>query len=365
MRSSDLIRRLVLACQLAVLAQLGGCLLPDAKRDERATGADAGTIDAGTQNKQRDAAASGKPNDDGESSAPEPAPPTEHVFAEWPMPDALPGSQTKPSYASTDTIIIDKVTGLRWQSRPPEIYGPCTGKYRVDGATGSGCTWAEAVAYCRTSELGLALGGGIWRLPTKIELESILDETRVFAIYPLFDTYPIDFFWTASPYIKPTTGGLQLAWAVDFAEGWTYNSSRIKAGRVRCVTSDDAVGGGGPQYSLEDEVVTDERTRLVWQRVAASTQHTWVEAIAYCKALEVAGGGWRLPALKELLTLVDPRRRDPAIDTTAFPDTPESVFWTASPFLDETQQAFQIDFRDGSSQKFGSVEDRHHARCVR
>jgi hypothetical protein len=365
MPSSDLTRRLGLACRLAVLALLGGCLLPEAQRDERTPAADASTSGSGTQNEQRDAAVSGKPNDDGESGPLEPAPPTEHVFAEWSMPDALPGSQTTPSYSVIDTMIIDKVTGLRWQSRPPDVYPPCIGKYRVDGKPGTGCTWAEAFAYCRTSELALALGGGIWRLPTKIELESLVDETRVFAINPLFDTYPIDFFWTASPYIKSTTGGLQLAWAVDFAEGWTYNSSRAKAGRVRCVSSDEAVGGGGPQYGIEDDVVTDERTRLIWQRVASSAQHTWVEAKAYCEALDVAGGGWRLPALKELLTLVDPRRRDPAIDTTAFPDTPQSVFWTASPFVDETRQAFQVDFRDGSSQNFGSVEDRHHARCVR
>ena len=40
---------------------------------------------------------------------------------------------------------------------------------------GSGCTWEEAQKYCSDPELAKKLGGGEWREPTKIELESILD----------------------------------------------------------------------------------------------------------------------------------------------------------------------------------------------
>lgn len=340
--------RRILPCASLALA-LGGCVLPEAERDSSADGGAPVRTDAAAPM----------------SAVPEPAAPTEHVFAEWPMPDALPGSQTQPSYSATDLVTTDKVTGLRWQGRPPDIYPSCTGKYRVDDKAGTGCTWAEAVAYCRSSDVAFALGGGIWRLPTKVELESILDETRSFAAPAVFDTYPIDFFWSATPYIKLTTTGNQLAFAVDFAEGWSYCTGLFKAGRVRCVTSASETGGSEPQYSIEDEVVTDERTHLHWQRSVAPDEHTFADAKVYCAALDVAGGGWRAPAYKELLTLVDPRRRDPTIDVDAFPDTPQSVFWTASPYLDENVAAYQVDFRDGQSTRDGSVNDLHHVRCVR
>jgi hypothetical protein len=76
------------------------------------------------------------------------------------------------------------------------------------------------------------LGGG-WRLPTKIELESILDDTRTNpAIDPaVFPGTPTQLFWTASPDVS-TPGN---AWYVAFNSGNVY-SNRVSSGyRVRCV----------------------------------------------------------------------------------------------------------------------------------
>jgi hypothetical protein len=50
------------------------------------------------------------------------------------------------------------------------------------------------------------------------------------------------------------------------------------------------------------------------------------QALAHCAALSLAGGGFRLPSIAELLTLVDPTRSQPAIDPIAFPGTAGDFF---------------------------------------
>src|SRR3712207_5444308 len=67
-------------------------------------------------------------------------------------------------------------------------------------------------------------------------------------------------------------------------------------------------------------LVTDVRTGLVWQQAPNAMQYTWDAANTYCRGLTLGGmTGFRIPTLKELMTLVDPTRVRPAIDTKAFP----------------------------------------------
>jgi hypothetical protein len=81
-----------------------------------------------------------------------------HAFPLWPMPDALPGSRTMPSYTSTANTVIDNVTGLIWQRNLPATYAGCTGKSpqysanAANAALGSGCSWEEAMHYCAFSK---------------------------------------------------------------------------------------------------------------------------------------------------------------------------------------------------------------------
>jgi len=155
-------------------------------------------------------------------------------FADWPMPEALPGRSPQPSYDVTSTpgVVVDRVTGLIWQRALPATYLGCTGQSTTtgQGQVGTACTWSEAKRYC--AALGLAQLSG-WRLPSKIELESIVDETR---FNPAIDAMafidaPPQFFWSASPYV----GAPGFAWGVSFYNGITGDNAVGAAVAVRCV----------------------------------------------------------------------------------------------------------------------------------
>jgi len=59
------------------------------------------------------------------------------------------------------------------------------------------------------------------------------------------------------------------------------------------------------EYEVKDEVVTDTKSGLMWQRKHADKSVTHKEAGDYCEALTLGGhDDWRLPTISELRTLI-------------------------------------------------------------
>ncbi len=120
----------------------------------------------------------------------------------------------------------------------------------------------------------------------------------------------------------------------------------------------------------KDGTVKDNKTGLLWQQAVDPGTYTWDanagagSAQAYCKHLPLAGGGWRLPSLKELQTLVDRRVANPAIDSTFFPATPSDWFWTSSPLAYGSSSAWYVNFTYGLTY-FDSAVSLNRVRCVR
>jgi hypothetical protein len=290
------------------------------------------------------------------------------------MPDAAPGAKFAPSYDTTTVpgVVIDNVTGLMWQRMLPDDpaspelwYEGCTGMRSV---MGDRCTWPQARRYC--SALTLA-NKEDWRLPSKIELQSILDETSLTTADSLigrtvFPNTPPEPFWSSSPH--PTAA--HEAWPVDFSNGSSVTPmDESEPLAVRCVRG-SATGASTPKdrYFIEADggLVTDRRTGLTWQRTVSTTRYNWENAKVHCTGL---GGGFRLPALKELLTLVDPTRHEPATDPTTFPGQSDYVLWSSSPFpaiqpVSNLPTAWLVTFDDGAP----SIRVRNEGwqvRCVR
>ncbi|HTU63636.1 MAG TPA: DUF1566 domain-containing protein, partial [Polyangiales bacterium] len=209
------------------------------------------------------------------------------------------------------------------------------------------------------------LGRGAWRVPTKIELESLIDVNRVNAVDPLFDDFPIDSVWSSSPFPNTLVDGLKMSWQVDMMDGASGGRGRTKASRVRCVSSAHATGGNMPALEFTGDVARDANTQLEWQRYPDSATRNWRDALAYCKQLELDGGGWHLPSLKELLTIVDATRHEPAIHMRTFDTHQRESFWTSSEYLDSRSGAYLVEFDKGGSNLSDTFEELHYTRCAR
>ncbi len=114
--------------------------------------------------------------------------------------------------------------------------------------------------------------------------------------------------------------------------------------------------------SADGQEVTDTKTGLVWRRCAegmttsggtcTGTASTFTHDAALTRASTQAtatatGVAWRLPNVKELSSIADKSRSNPAIDTAAFPATPASWFWSSSPYVGFAGSAWYVNFNDG------------------
>lgn len=107
--------------------------------------------------------------------------------------------------------------------------------------------------------------------------------------------------------------------------------------------------------------VTSSCCGLVWQKVVEDVGRNWVQAHDYCAGLTVAGGGFRLPSIAELQTIVVGTTA-PTINTTVFPNTPVDAFWSSS--AGKFSGAWQVAFFSGASQG-GALTNSERVRCVR
>ena len=113
---------------------------------------------------------------------------------------------------STDTV-FDTTTGLTWQRE----------------VTHQRFAWQAAKEYAAS----LSFAGGGWRLPTKNELMSIVDNTQNNPSIDdkSFPGTPADWFWSSSPY---ASDGF-YAWVVNFGGGNSGYGDVTLSNRVRCV----------------------------------------------------------------------------------------------------------------------------------
>lgn len=255
-----------------------------------------------------------------------------------------------PYTLDTDTA-NDPVTGLMWQRELPKAMH----------------RWSAARDYCEALTLG---GHDDWRLPSRLELLMLVD-------YPTSETPPatsptqrfgppmIDasafpgtppaMFWTAS-----SRGGAShpVAWVVDFGTGLVDEEDiDLLLPRTRCVRTEKAAAAtdGGSvatastmpepatgfvweHYVVTSTTVREPATGLVWQRHPDDAL-SYAAAEAYCASLRLDGqGGYRLPTLKEAMSIVSAVAADkPALDSNAF-EVPKWMhsyglsLWTSTPW---------------------------------
>jgi hypothetical protein len=154
------------------------------------------------------------------------------VWAEWPMPnspiDVEAGAPNVQSYMDNgDGTVTDRVTGLMWEKGgTKDLIWDCAGKQ------------GSAQAYC--SSLALA-GHDDWRLPTTIELLSLLD----FSSPDVLDGPGID-----TRYFEPLSG---LFWS-SVQQSHTAIDTKFSLSAVMCVVF--LTGLGPQQCTLHEKGVS-------------------------------------------------------------------------------------------------------------
>ena len=129
-------------------------------------------------------------------------------------------------------------------------------------------------------------------------------------------------------------------------------------------TCNTAIPAGAPTSRFEDNgdgTVTDFRTGLMWMRCAlgqswngatctgSPTRYSWADALAGAQADFAGHSDWRLPNVKELLSIVERRCFNPSINETVFPATVPGVYWSSTPSVAGIgTEAYSVSFIQGS-----------------
>ncbi|MBX3185166.1 MAG: DUF1566 domain-containing protein [Polyangiaceae bacterium] len=265
-------------------------------------------------------------------------------YARWP----LPGTAGHPFDYSVDVdakTVLDQVTGLLWQREP----APTTH------------TFDDAKSHCE----GLTWGGrDDWRLPTRMELISIVDYTRG---RPTLDSVAFPGTPQAAFWAGPRRSNDALS--VDFGDGTVDIEATTVSRHVRCVaevTPQLPIPASGHYFQVTGNTVLDGATGLEWQRGSAPSARSQAAAISYCDGLALDGKtGWRLPSASELSSLIPGLKlNSPLIDGAIFTGTFSAFYWSADAWYLDSRLAFAVGFSSGRTWRYIATGSRH-VRCVR
>jgi hypothetical protein len=121
-----------------------------------------------------------------------------------------------------------------------------------------------------------------------------------------------------------------------------------------------------------DGTITDNTTGLMWKKCSeglsgadcstgSATTFTWKGALALNRSSFAGKSDWRLPNIKELSSLATLNCYNPSINTTMFPNTPATYFWSSSPYANDSSYASLLDFSYGYDHSY----DRNNSYRVR
>ena len=153
---------------------------------------------------------------------------------------------------------------------------------------------------------------------------------------------------------------------------------------VECTNQNTAVPATTPTADFVlhgDGTVTHTRTGLMWMRCGlgqswtgsgcdgSANGYTWRNALNAAQDVNHTGGfaghtDWRLPNKNELESIVEERCWSPAINAAVFPNTPNSWYWSSSPYAVSSVNAWNVSFNNGRVYWYGK-DNGNHVRLVR
>ncbi|MCP4707406.1 MAG: DUF1566 domain-containing protein, partial [Planctomycetes bacterium] len=108
-----------------------------------------------------------------------------------------------------------------------------------------------------------------------------------------------------------------------------------------------------------DGTVTDNLTKLIWRQDinCCGGRRTWAPALTDCNSLAdgscgltdgSVAGGWRLPSIKELQSLIGYANFNPALPSGhPFTGVQPNYYWSGTTYADRTDNAWGVYMLDG------------------
>ncbi len=320
-----------------------------------ATGSGGSPASGGTTGSGGSPASGGTTGSGGSPGACVPATCGSHKWPCWRMPN--PAASGLPNPASTTDLgngaVHDDVTCLDWEKAPGTTQG----------------TWQDNSDHCASLASSGYAGFSDWRLPTRVEMASLVDFARTGDAIDTtaFPKEPSGYYRTGSDWYETITGQNTsgFSWIYGMSSGFTSNAyaKTTSMAYVRCVRGNGSGEGQSDfavappnQYTAANGEVTDNYTGLVWQQTDSATPSgaavmAWSGAAGFCASLGLNGHTWRVPSINELATLVDEAHVAPAINKTMFPNTKygsysNNWYW-ASTTYGTSSYGWAINFDDG------------------
>ncbi len=125
-------------------------------------------------------------------------------------------------------------------------------------------------------------------------------------------------------------------------------------------------GTDGQRYVLAEDgqSVCDSTTGHQWEQSPSTLPFNQENARAHCASL---GGGYRLPGITELATVIDYSVGDQAalLNAGPFSGLVFADYWTATPYAPITTASWAINFRNGDFKHAANWTGTFKAWCVR
>lgn len=218
------------------------------------------------------------------------------------------------STADPGEVVFDEQTGLMWQR------------------TMVTQTARKAYEYCDSLSYG---GYSDWRVPNFAELLSLVEMAQsTTAIDSTAFPDQNEAVWTPNTIDGGEDQG-PLGMIIDFQTGSLDYRETFESRKIKCVRGGPSFPweGSGDRYfttGIDEKVVTDAVTGLMWQKNYFSGK-TWKQALAYCENSAYGGySNWHLPNIKELASLINFSRAQPASDFPGMRASRTLPYWTST-----------------------------------
>ena len=266
-----------------------------------------------------------------------------------------------PRNATSWTCIRDKVTGSMWEVKTQDGGPRDVGARFTNLGNGKA---GDASAYVTTVNAAGLCGAHDWRLPTRREMESLVDfsvpEGGPMIDGAWFPNTASDFHWTSTS-AQVNGGSADYRWAVSYYKGESiWYGGEFGNFAVRLVRLGRAVPVH--HWVLDGAEARDKSTGLIWRRCAegqawtgqtcSGTSTTFLtnsEAFDHAKEqANSSGKAWRVPNVKELSSVVDTRRSFPSIDPSVFPGFQPETYHGGTHWTENEVYTWRVQFGRGN-----------------